>query len=383
MHVLQTPVRFYPHIGGVETYVHDLSKKLIELGHDVSVVCAKVNPETDHYDQIDDIDVYRLTSIGSIANTNLTPALPLVLYRRAQTADVIHTHLPTPWSADLSALAGAATGTPVVLTYHNDIIGEGSANYVARLYNATMLRNTLQIVDTIVVTQPDYRNDSSHLRSYQDKIEVVHNGVDVERFQPVTIDDAERCRLGFDVNRPNVFFLSVLDGHHGYKGLNVLLEAISLLHDRSGKVPHLLVGGDGDARSQYEQEAISLGIEDHVSFLGYIKEDDLVTYYSEADLFALPSLSSDQEGFGLVLLEALASGTPVVTTDVVGISEAVRNNDIGDIVPRNDPTELATTIDDLLSSEFDSDGARALCESEYSWRSSAEQVESIYFKLCR
>ncbi|MGB9931996.1 glycosyltransferase [Haloarcula amylolytica] len=382
MHVLQTPVRFYPHIGGVETYVHDLSKKLIELGHDVSVVCAKVNPETDHHEQIDDIDVHRFTSIGSIANTNITPALPMELYRQAQTVDVIHTHLPTPWSADLSALVGVATGTPVVLTYHNDIIGEGFANYVARLYNQTMLRATLQLVDTVVITQPDYYDDSPHLGPHQDKIEVVPNGVDVNRFRPATIDKAERNRLGFDASRPNVFFLSVLDGHHGYKGLDVLLEAISILNDRSETVPHLLVGGDGEARSQYEQQAKMLGVEDHVTFLGYVEDNDLVAYYSEADLFALPSLSSDQEGFGLVLLEALAAGTPVVTTDVVGVSDAVRDNEIGEIVPQDDPTELATTIEHLLTLEFNSDSARALCENEYSWRSSAEHLEQMYLELC-
>lgn len=382
MHILQTPVRFHPHIGGVETYVHDLSKKLIELGHDVSVVCAKVNPETDSHEQIDGIDVHRLSSIGSIANTNLTPSLPKLLYQKAQAADIIHTHLPTPWSADLSTLVGAITGTPVVLTYHNDIIGEGFADYVAKLYNQTMLKVTLQLVDTVVVTQPAYCDNSLHLGPYQDKIEVVHNGVDVNRFRPVTIDNPERSRLGFDTNRSNVFFLSVLDGHHGYKGLDVLLEAISILGDRSGTIPHLLIGGDGEARAQYEQQAKILDIEDHVTFLGYVEDDDLVAYYSEADLFALPSLSSDQEGFGLVLLEALAAGTPVVTTDVVGISDAVQNNDIGDIVSRNDPEKLAATIEQLLSSEFDPDEARALCVDEYSWKSSAEEVEQIYFELC-
>lgn len=381
MHILQTPVRFHPHIGGVETYVHELSKKLIDLGHDVSVVCAKVNPETDYHEQIDDIDVHRLSSICNIANTNLTPALPMAVYRQAQTADIIHTHLPTPWSADLSALAGAATGTPVVLTYHNDIIGEGFADYVARLYNQTMLRVTLRLVDAVVVTQPDYCDHSPHLDPYQDKIEVVHNGVDVNRFRPVAIDEAERSRLGFDAGRPNVFFLSVLDGHHSYKGLDVLLEAVSLLDDRSGMVPHLLVGGEGNARPKYEQRATRLGINDRVTFLGYVDDDDLVAYYSGADLFALPSLSVEQEGFGLVLLEALASGTPVVATDVVGISDAIRENDIGTIVPRNDPAELADVIEKGVSTDrFDEQRSRLVCTTNYSWAASAKAMEELYLE---
>lgn len=384
MNILQTPVRFYPYIGGVESYVHNLSKKHVEAGHNVTVVCAKVKKETKQREEIDGINVRRLKTIGRIANTNITPALPAVLLEEAREADVIHTHLPTPWSADLSALAGAVTGTPVVLTYHNDIIGEGIAEYVARAYNRTMLQVSLSIVDRIIVTQPDYVGDSTHLGPYAEKTEVIHNGVDVDRFRPVEVDTAEKERLGFDTSRPNLFFLSVLDGHHGYKGLNILMEAISLLEDRGGTVPYLIVGGDGDARPHYEQQTTALGIDDHVTFLGYVEDDDLVAYYSGADLFVLPSLSSDQEGFGLVLLEALASGTPVVTTDVVGVSDAVREHAIGEIVPRNDPAALADAIEEWSCTDrFDEQRSRSLCTTDYSWISSAEAMEEVYSKVNR
>ncbi|MFA9504396.1 glycosyltransferase family 4 protein [Natrinema sp. H-ect1] len=383
MNILHTPVRFFPYIGGVETYVHDLSKKLVGLGHNVTVVCAKVNDETVRRETIDGIDVRRLTSVGQIANTNITPTLPVVLLKEAQTADIIHTHLPTPWFADLSVLAGLATGTPVVLTYHNDIVGEGIANHIAKIYNKTMLQGTLRYSDQIIVTQPDYLEDSSHLNSKMGKTEVISNGVDIDYFKPKMVDTDELDRLGFDQSRPTLFFLSVLDGHHEYKGLTDLLEAMALLANEDITTPQLLIGGGGEAKSKYEQRATELGINSFVNFLGRVPEEDIVSYYSAVDLFVLPSTSSDQEGFGLVLLEALACGTPVVTTNVVGIAEKVDNEPIGTITPKEDPDKLASSIRTALSNEdFDAKAARNLCAENYSWQASAEAMETVYKSVC-
>ncbi len=298
-------------------------------------------------------------------------------------ADVIHTHLPTPWFADLSVLAGLATGTPVVLTYHNDIVGEGVADHIAQIYNKTLLKMTLRYSDRIIVTQPDYVENSAHLHSEADKVEVISNGVDVDYFEPKTVSTNELHRLGYDDSRPTLFFLSVLDGHHDYKGLTDLLEAIALLAEKNGTTPQLLVGGSGEAKSVYERRATELNVDSFVDFLGRVSEEDLVNYYSAADLFVLPSTSSDQEGFGLVLLEALACETPVVTTDVVGIAEEVDSEPVGTIAPKEDPETLAASIRTTLSDkEFDPDAARDLCVQNYSWRASAEEMEAVYESVC-
>ncbi|EMA24370.1 glycosyltransferase family 4 protein [Haloarcula argentinensis] len=379
MQILQTPVRFHPYIGGVESYVHSLAKKHVASGHSVTVVCAKAKTETGKREIIDGITVRRLSSIGKIANTNITPALPKVLLEEARSADIIHTHIPTPWSADLSALAGAITDTPVIVTYHNDIIGDGLADYIATAYNRTMLQLTLGIADRIIVTQPDYIEDSSHLKPHTDKVRVVHNGVDVERFHPVELDTARRERLGFDSDRSNLFFLSVLDGHHGYKGLDVLLKSLAQLSESEELVPKLLVGGGGDAHAQYEQQATDLGVDDHVEFLGRVPDEDLVALYSGADLFVLPSKSSDQEGFGLVVLEAMACETPVVTTDVVGVSDDIIANDAGSIVAVDDSGALAEAISGgLTDGSFSAEQARTVCRNNYSWAASASKLEAIY-----
>ncbi|ELZ65799.1 glycosyltransferase [Haloferax prahovense DSM 18310] len=359
-----------------------MSKELVELGHDVTVLCAKAKEESAYREVIDGVEVERLDDIGKVAQTNIMPQFPISVLQHAREADIIHTHIPTPWTADFSALAAKLTGTPLVVTYHNDIVGNDLLDYVASVYNHTALRFTLATADKILITQPDYLESSDHLHRYTEKVEVNSNGVDVDTFRPIDVADEDVERLGFSNESPNLFFLSVLDDVHEYKGLDVLLEAMSLLVERGGTTPRLVVGGGGELKPEYESFASELGISEHVHFTGYIPDDDLVTAYNIADLFVLPSLSSDQEGFGLVVLEALACGTPVVTTEVVGVSDQIVSHDIGSLARVGDAESLCQTIESELADTHTkkSNRGREICESEYSWESSAKELELVYDK---
>ncbi len=140
MKIVQTPVRFYPFIGGVENYVYYSSKELVKLGHDVTVICAN-EPLTKKKEIVDGIRVKRLSYLGKVANTNITPQLPFTLFK--EEFDIIHTHIPTPWSADWSNIVSKLKKKPLVVTYHNDIIGNGIADNIARFYNASALKSLL------------------------------------------------------------------------------------------------------------------------------------------------------------------------------------------------------------------------------------------------
>ncbi|MDP7494745.1 MAG: glycosyltransferase, partial [Candidatus Undinarchaeales archaeon] len=114
MRILHTPVRFHPYTGGVENYVLELGRRIAARGHEVAVVCAD-EPHASGC-EVDGISVRRLSYLGKIANTNVTPTLPLRLLR--ERFDILHTHLPTPWSADWSAIVSWMRRKPMVLTYH-------------------------------------------------------------------------------------------------------------------------------------------------------------------------------------------------------------------------------------------------------------------------
>ncbi|MDF0591964.1 glycosyltransferase family 4 protein [Candidatus Methanocrinis natronophilus] len=369
MKILQTPVRFHPFIGGVENYVHSLSRELVELGHDVTVLCAN-EPESKKEDLIDGIRVLRLSYMGKIANTNITPSLPLKIMR--EKFDLVHTHLPTPWSADVSGLAAALKGKPLVLTYYNDIVAEGRARQIARLYNGTCLKLLLRRASKIIVIQPDYVDSSPHLREFRDKIETIPVGVDLSRFRPThEATDGE-----------TLFFLSCLDRYHSYKGLDDLLEALVLVKEDYPEVK-LLVGGSGELLDHYRGMTRDLCLEDNVEFLGFIPEDMLAKRYNRSDVFVLPSNSRSQEGFGMVALEAMACGKPVICTDIVGLAEDIEKRGAGLTVEPSNPKRLAVSIIHILKKgpELKEMGCagRRLAVEKYGWRTVAERVEGVYY----
>jgi glycosyltransferase involved in cell wall biosynthesis len=369
MRILQTPARFYPYIGGVENYVYCLSRELVNRGHEVKVVCAEEAAQG--REEIHGIEVDRLKYVGKIANTNITPSLPLHLLR--SDFDVIHTHLPTPWSADWSAFASAVKGKPLVLTYHDDIVGDGVAGYLARFYNASFLKFLLGRAEKIVISHSRYMELSYYLSGYKNKVEVVPPGVDVEMFYPGGVEAED-----------TVFFLGVLDEFHRYKGLDILLEAIKSVKKEIPGV-RLKVGGDGRLLDYYIKRAASLGLEENVVFLGSLPWDEIPEHYRSCSLFVLPSTSASQEGFGMVLLEALACARPVVSTSIVGAAEDIKKYRAGIIVDPMDSRALAKAIVELLTNrekamEMGVNG-RKLVEEKYTWKKIAESIEKIYNSL--
>jgi len=368
MKILQTPVRFYPFIGGVENYVYYLSKELARLKHDVTVICAN-EPNTKKEEDINGIKVKRLSYIGKIANTNITPKLPLEILK--EDFDILHTHLPTPWSADWSAIISKIKNRPLILTYHNDIVGNGFANYIAKFYNATILKLLLRKANAIIITQSGYYDYSPSLKRYKDKIGVIPNGVDIERFKPLNVEKEENT----------LFFLSVLDEFHRYKGLDYLFEALKRVKKKIPNV-RLIVGGKGKLLNYYKQKVISMDLRDNVEFVGFIPDEEIVEYYNKCDVFALPSISAKQEGFGIVLLEAMACEKPVVSTEIVGVAEDIKEGNAGKIIKPKDDEGLAEAIieileDKNLARKMGKNG-RKLVEEKYTWEKIATNVLDAY-----
>lgn len=369
MKILQTPARFYPYMGGVENYTYYLSRELVKLGHEVRIICANEPKYTKK--EINIIKQKRLTFIGKIANTNITPTLPVHILN--EDFDVLHTHLPTPWSADWSALVSMTKRKPLVLTYHNDIVGRGTASYIAKVYNQTALKFLLKRARKIIISHHNYLEFSPHLKAYREKIKIVPVGVDTEIFKP-----------GDTKVEDTVFFLSLLDEFHRYKGLDYLLESIKLVKKQIPDVK-LKVGGSGKLLGYYKRKAASMGIGENVEFLGYVPNDNIPWCYRNCNLFVMPSISAAQEGFGIVLLEALASGRAVVTTGIVGMAEEIKKHQAGVVVKPTDTKALADAIIRILQDgkEAERMGAngRKLVETKYSWMEIARSIERIYNSL--
>ena len=365
MRILQTPVRLSA-TGGVESYVRNLSKEIVGMGHEVAAICAD-EPGENEIDKR--IRIETLRSAGKIANTCITPYLPLALLK--EDFDILHTHLPTPWSADWSAIVSKLKKRPLVLTYHSDIAGRGLAHHIAKAYNFTALKFLLKNADRIIVTRQGYL--SEHLLRQKKKIALIPIGVDSREFRPVPTR-----------KKGDIFFLSVLDEYHGFKGLDVLLGAVRIAK-RDIPDLRLIVGGEGSQKGFYENASISMGLSHNVEFVGSIPQENLIEYYNGCNLFVLPSVDPRRETFGIVLLEAMACGRPVIATEIAGPAEEIRENGAGMVVPPGDKKMLAEAIIRILRNrDLAADMGivgRRLAEKKYNWRRIAEQTASLYEEL--
>ena len=183
--ILETPVRFYPYIGGVENHIYYLSEQLVKLGYDITVMCAN-EPKASASESVKGFQVRRLSYTFKIANTNITLGLPRALWRSE--FDVIHTHMPTPWSADWSALVARLRKKPLVLTIHNDMDkADLFGKVVTWIYVRTFFRLLLRSAAKIIIVNMEWRTSfkkTSHIfERYGKKVIAIPNGVDTEMFK--------------------------------------------------------------------------------------------------------------------------------------------------------------------------------------------------------
>lgn len=369
---------FYtPWRGGAERYVMSLAKQLTKKGHEITVLCSE-KPLRSGQTMEDGVAVQRLRTPLMMYGT------PIVVFPTdffSQTYDVIHANFPGPFLAALSAYAGILSDTPSVLTWHNDLPSVTSAaGLLVRLHDATSSLY-LDQYRRIVATTNVYARKSKTLRRYSYKTDVIQNGVDSRMFNPSLDGSAIRAKYGMSGSKV-ILFVGALTPWHGYKGLDVLIAALPCVMSKV-RGARLLVVGDGQMRGAYEKFAARCGVPDAVTFAGRVDDSILPYYYVASDLLVLPS-KNESEGFGLVLLEAMASARAVVASAVGGVVEVVTSGENGILVEPNDVDALAESIEYLLENddlraEIGRRG-RKFAESR-DWSVVADSLLAVYEKI--
>jgi len=242
-----------------------------------------------------------------------------------------------------------------------------SSRAAAWLFRKTFARYLRRLHGRIAATEGARRFIAPF---FPEEIRVIHEGVNTDRFKPGVAP--EECGAG------RILFVGRLDAR---KGLSVLLRALPLVR---ASLPYvqLLIVGSGPMEPEARQLTARTGLRDAVTFLGTVPGSSLPGYYTSADVFCAPTLGG--EAFGLVLLEAMASGTPVVASDITGYNEVVTHGETGLLCPPGNPTALAEALvqaltDRQLRARLQANGlawARL-----HAWPNIAAQVESYYFEL--
>jgi len=333
---------FYPpRIGGAETYVSNLAEKLVGHSNEVTVYCAN-DPLPPGESVRNGVVVRRMRAPLRLYGIPFAASPPNL---SAEDYDIIHCNFPSPYLCALFAFFSRARGIPSVLTWHNDLPAvTTAAGFLVDLHDF-FAPTYLQQYRRIVATTEAYSATSRVLRRYAHKVSVVFSGVDTTRFNPTVNGDAIKARYGL-TGRNIVLFVGALTQWHTYKGLDTLLQSFGTVKKDCENTSLLIVGG-GNFADHYKRLATDLGIRDSTIFTGNVGDDLLPQCYAACDLFVMPS-KNRSEGFGLALLEAMASGKPTVGSRVGGVVDVIRHEETGLLVEPNDPAGLATAMISLL-----------------------------------
>ncbi len=360
MKILHIYKDYQPILGGIENHVKLLAEGQAGCGHDVTVLVTNPTGLRTTALRENDVRVIRAGRLATMASTPLSLALPGQLMR--QRPDIVHLHYPYPVGEVSQWLL--RRGRATVLSYHADIVRQAG---ILRFYKPT-LRRVLRWVRAIIIGSPPMRG-GAFLGEQQAKLRLIPYGIPLARFQAApAVAELARLRDQIDAafpratasedtasterllvssspplplaHAPTLLFVGRL---RYYKGLDWLIRALPQVAAR------LVVCGTGNMGPEWQALAQELGVGDRIAWLGEVPDADLPALYHLADLFVLPA-SHPSEAFGLVQVEAMAAGLPVVCTELgTGTSYVNQHGVTGLVVPPRDAAALAGAVNTLLA----------------------------------
>ena len=355
----------YPHPGGVNEHVRFTYEAMSRMGHDVWIITSKYGRERESEGHVIRLGTgWAAPANGSVGRVTLG----LRFKRQVREVLAVHhfdvLHFHEPFVPFLSPTMLDASDTVNIATFH--AFGGFSPSYWIGSKFAGRLADRL---DGRIAVSGAARHFIS--RYFPGEYRIIPNGVDLEAFQ--SAEPYEELRDG----TLNILFVGRLEER---KGLIHLLKAYHRLRKRKVDA-RLLVVGDGPKRREYKRFVGLRGIRD-VEFLGRVSDDEKVRYFASADVYCAPN--TGQESFGIVLLEAMAAGVPIVASDIHGFKRVVERNVQGILVEPRNPRALAAALyalardPDLRHEMGDAGRKRA---PEFSWDRVTERIVEYYYEV--
>jgi rhamnosyl/mannosyltransferase len=360
--------KYYPPVkGGIETVVETLCESEAAWAHSSALVLNTAFSTT--IERHNGVEVRRVASVVRVGAVSLAPALPLWLARAR--ADVLVLHEPNPMA--LLAYYVARPRIPLVVWYHSEVI---RPQWQYRLAYEPLFEFALRRASRIVVASPAMQEVPA-LSRHRDKCRVIPYGLRVERYSASDGAATKVDARGKATAKPTILFVGRLVG---YKGVDVLLRALP------GLDADTVIVGDGPLRASLESMARELGVAGRVRFLGEVDNGELLARYRACDIFVLPSVTR-QETFGMVQLEAMLFGRPVVSTDLgTGVPWVNQHERTGLVVKPGDVSELRQALTRLIG---DVDlrqrlgaAAQARVSSDFTAERMCRATHTLYQEIC-
>jgi glycosyltransferase involved in cell wall biosynthesis len=367
MRVVLVGKYYHPYMGGIENHLRVIAREL-SGAVDFDIVVSNKGRRTVR-DVVDGIPVTRCASLGHLASIEVTPSMAVELSTRRY--DVLHVHLPHPVGV-ASYLASVKPGRHrLIVSYHADIYRQLRLN---RLYEPLVMR-LLDRADRVIATSPQLLEYSDVLTRVRDKVRIVPYGIDLQQFsaRPEEEQEARSIRERYG-GAPLLLAVGRLIY---YKGFEYAVRALEEVPEAK-----LILIGDGPLRGELEALARRCGVRDRVIFLGEMLNELVTPYYLASHAYVMPSIARS-EAFGIVQIEAMACGLPVINTAIdSGVPFVSLDGQTGLTVPAHDPRALAAAIRRLLAdpelrARFGAAG-RVRANTEFSKATLGRRLLAIY-----
>ena len=381
MRILIVLTYYKPYKSGLTIYAERQAEALAASGHDVTVLTSQFDPDLPEEEMDRGVHVHRLPVAFRLSKGVIMPKMPFTAWKMIGQSDIINLHLPQG-DAALVAVLAKLQKRPVVSTYHCDIkMPAGLINKVAG-WGANLANHICaRLSDAVVHNTRDFAEHSKFLSKYLEKLIIVHPPIVVD---PVSKEEIEQFiqKYEIDTSRRIIGMVARLASE---KGVEYLVEAMPQILNTYPDSQVMFVGNYQDVigESAYKEKIMPMihQLGDHWKFLGIISELEKSAFYNLSDVIVLPSINST-ESFGMVQVEGMICGAPVVATDLPGVRQPVLSTGRGKIVPIKDSLALAEGIIQVLRymDVFDQ-GSVSQLKEQYSPHKVAEEYESLYLRL--
>ena len=324
--------------------------------------------------------MHRFDPVFAIGNAPLIPSLA-----RLSGFDVVHVHYPFIFGSELTLLARMrrrARKQALLVHYKNRLVGNGARGALFEAYEHSVGPALIRAADRVCVLSQDHASSVSYLRrtgsADPSKLIVMPNGVDAEQFSPGPDSSGLRERLGIPGEAVVAAFVATLDLAHHFKRVDVAIDALAELGDERA---HIVVAGGGELLDAFRTRAAEAGVGERVHFLGEVPHGELPGVLRSSDLFLLTT--EPPESFGIVLIEAMACGLPVIATDYPGVRAVVGEGSDGMLAPQGDAAAVAARLAEMIAlgtegRERMGAAGREKAEREWNWPRLLERMDGAY-----
>jgi glycosyltransferase involved in cell wall biosynthesis len=379
MRILLALTYYRPHVSGLTVYAERLARALVRRGHQVTVLTSRFDRSLPAQETRDGITIVRPWVAFRLSKGVIMPTIGWQANRLALTHDALSIHLPQ-FDAPGLALRGRLLRKPVLLTYHSDLslpptLFNRVANQVVNVANDA----AAGLADSIVAYTGDFAEHSPFLSRYLPKVRVIPPPVEVGR---ATEADVAVLRTKYRLEGHKVIGMAARLATE--KGVEYLLEAAPTILERYPGTHFLFAGQYRDVLGEdaYARRLAPLltALGERWSFLGVLEPDAMAAFFRACDVTVLPSINST-ETFGLVQIESMICGTPVVASGLPGVREPVRMTGMGKVVPPRDPAALAAAVLEVLDHRPDYVRPAAEIAGRFSLDSVAAAYESLFEEI--